>query len=224
MGTTNLGIPFLATNQASPEVTVNAALVALDKAMNSPKSVPLSDADHTISVDDFIANVFFSFSGTDTAGRTIILPQLNVDSNPLRKIFIAENLTTSSPPSDFALSFSTASSPPGTNVSLKASDGPMLLFSDGTNVILIGKLAGTSSGTFAAGDDSRITGAQTVANLNVTYPSLVSAPAHFNSSGTTGSFAFGNDTASPPVPAFFVCVSTNNWLRINTAGAFSNAF
>ena len=46
---------------------------------------------------------------------------------------------------------------------------------------------------------------------------LVSAPAHFNSTGTAGQFAV--DASN-----FYVCLATNSWVQVSSAGVFSTAF
>jgi len=63
---------------------------------------------------------------------------------------------------------------------------------------------------------------------------LVEPPAHYNSDGTAGQLAIGNDGGSPPNPAFFICLVTGSaeasppttalWLIVNAVGLFSTSF
>jgi len=53
---------------------------------------------------------------------------------------------------------------------------------------------------------------------------LVTEPAHYNSTGVAGSLAVGTDSGSPPLNAFYVCIATNTWIRIDSTGTFSNNF
>jgi hypothetical protein len=63
---------------------------------------------------------------------------------------------------------------------------------------------------------------------------LVTPPAHYNSDGTAGQLAIGNDGGSPPNSAFFICLVTGSslasppttalWLMVNALGVFSTSF
>jgi hypothetical protein len=130
MGSSILGIPELATNQASPEFTVNGAINALDQAMNRQGAFATGDADVTIAIADFISNVFLDFTGADTADRNVTIPSLNADGNPLSRLFVVRNSTTGG----FDLIFTTGA---GTTERVSAAAGAVLLYSDGTNIIAL---------------------------------------------------------------------------------------
>ncbi|MFZ0797984.1 MAG: hypothetical protein WCA13_14370 [Terriglobales bacterium] len=75
--TPNFNWPLIATNQASPEVTHNAAMELIDAAWGGLFSKVLSDADYTLNtaaVPSEAADLFYEFTGTLTANRNIIVP------------------------------------------------------------------------------------------------------------------------------------------------------
>jgi hypothetical protein len=51
----------------------------------------------------------------------------------------------------------------------------------------------------------------------------VAVPPHFNSPGLPGQIAVA-DSGSPPNPAFYICLNTNFWLQVTSAGVFSTTF
>jgi hypothetical protein len=147
----NLQISLIASNQASKEITANAGTVILDLALTNELVTSMADADYTL-VDPTEArqNMVFVFTGTLTANRNIIVPTSE-------KLYIVKNGTTGG----HALTVKTSS---GTGIPVASTDSYVPLYADGTNVVLIGKLVGTTSGTVAAGDDSRIVGAEQTSN------------------------------------------------------------
>lgn len=54
-------------------------------------------------------------------------------------------------------------------------------------------------------------------------PLVALPPAHYNSAGSAGQFAV-EQVVSPPVSYFYVCVATNSWLQVSSAGVFSMSF
>ena len=72
--TPNLGITHLEPNQNQPEVTVNAAIDALDNAMNREFLVAVS-GNVVIAAADFNANTRFVLTGTPSAAFFVTLPQ-----------------------------------------------------------------------------------------------------------------------------------------------------
>jgi hypothetical protein len=126
---TNLGIPLVATNQASPEIVVNAAVNALDQAGNSSVSIATADADVTLTAAQFTSNLYFTFTGTDTADRNVIVPAT-------KRLFVLSNATTGG----FKLTAKTAG---GTGIGVHSADGSIILYSDGTNVVSLGIASGS---------------------------------------------------------------------------------
>ncbi len=72
--TPNLGITHLEPNQNQPEVTVNAAIDALDNAMNREFLIAVS-GNVVIAAADFNANTRFVLTGTPSADFFVTLPQ-----------------------------------------------------------------------------------------------------------------------------------------------------
>jgi hypothetical protein len=131
MGTDNLALPFIATNQASPEIPANNAINIFDKSINGAATFATADADVTLTALQFIGALVLKFTGVDTSDRNVTIPQLNADGNPLSKMFVVENDTTGG----YNLVVTTGA---GTTVSIAASDGPTLLHTDGTDVVSLG--------------------------------------------------------------------------------------
>lgn len=209
MGSINLAIPAIATNQASPEITANAAVNALDKALNSKAVFATADADVMLTAAQFIAAMFLSFTDATTANRHVVIPQVNADSGPLSKLFIVENNTTGG----FNLVITTASSPAGTDATVAASDGAVLLYSDGTNVIVVDQRAAASM--LASLTDVDISSA---ANGDVlTYNSTSSKWENHTASGSAPTAIAGvnNQTASYTV----VLGDAGFLVRMNVASA-----
>jgi hypothetical protein len=77
MGTSYLGIPFIAESQNSKEITANAAFDALDSSVNGQTIIPMSDADVTLTQDQTASGGVLKFTGTLTADRYANIPAVN---------------------------------------------------------------------------------------------------------------------------------------------------
>ncbi len=127
--TPNYGWPLLATNQASPEVTHNAAITDIDQAFGSLLVTAMTDADYTLNlaaVPSEASYLVYQFTGTLTANRNIIVP-----AN--KKLYVVWNNATS----PYNLTVKTSG---GTGVAVPygATAQYVLLYCDGTNVVFIG--------------------------------------------------------------------------------------
>src|SRR5437667_12693774 len=109
MGTPNLGLDHIATNQASPEVTANATFDGLDNAMNAQLSVSNADADLTLSATQFKGSVSFLITSANTGNHNVNVPAT-------KRLFFAQNGTSGG----HNLTFKTSG---GTGIILAASDG-----------------------------------------------------------------------------------------------------
>lgn len=161
--TPNLLAGHIASNQATKEVTANAAFDILDLALTNELVKAMADADLTL-VDPTEArqNMVFTFTGALTADRHIVVPNSE-------KLYIVSNQTTGGhnlifeTVSDFVSPFVF-----GTTVSVPSTNSPYLvIYCDALNVVQVGYLIGTTANTVAAGNDSRITGAEQTANKDV---------------------------------------------------------
>lgn len=130
MGSLDLGVPFVSTNQASPEIVVNTAIDSLDRATQHQSSIAMSNADYTLTAAQFVGCAFVIMTGALTGDKNVIVPIQNADGNTLQHLFVASNATSGG----HNLTFKTAA---GTGIALAASDGPCLLFADGTNVVAL---------------------------------------------------------------------------------------
>lgn len=70
----NLAVEQVAENQASPEVTINDATLALDNALTEHFAVDLSSGNVSVTLLQYQRNVLFRCSGVATGGRTVTLP------------------------------------------------------------------------------------------------------------------------------------------------------
>jgi hypothetical protein len=131
--TPNYGWPLLATNQASPEVTHNAAITDIDHAFGSLLVTAMTDADYTLNlaaVPSEASYLVYQFTGTLTANRNIIVP-----TN--KKLYSVWNNTTT--PYNLTVKTSGGS---GVAVPFSASAAYVLLYCDGTNVVSVGTQSG----------------------------------------------------------------------------------
>lgn len=110
--TPNLLIDHIAASQAQKEVTANAAFDALDKALCQFTSIPLANANMTLTSAQMLGNAALTFTGSLTAIRTITLPAR-------AKFLYVENGTTGG----FALSLKTTS---GTAIALGSGERKLL--------------------------------------------------------------------------------------------------
>lgn len=192
--TPNLDIALIASNQASKEVTANAAFTQLDEAMTQQLTHAMSDADYVLADNPPVSsearyNLTFVFTGALTADRKIYLPAA-------QKLYIVSNQTTGG----FNLIFEAmgASSPyfSGNNVGIPnlGSESPfvlsdyVILYNDGTNVIPL-----------------------TALSLEESIWSAV--PAHNTSNGVAGDIAYDGSY-------LYVCTATNNWARVAIGGTW----
>src|ERR1035437_4194838 len=76
MGSNNLNIDQLATNQASPEVTVNDANAQLDAALTEIFVVDLAGGNVVITAPQYRAAILFQLANVATSGRTVTLPMI----------------------------------------------------------------------------------------------------------------------------------------------------
>lgn len=127
--TPNYGWPLVATNQASPEVTHNAAMVEIDDALGGLFSHAMSDADYTLNtaaVPSEAGHLIYKFTGTLTANRNIIVP-----SN--KKLYVVWNNTTT--PHTLTVKMATGT---GVSISYSATASYTMVYCDGTDVVLVG--------------------------------------------------------------------------------------
>lgn len=125
MSTTNyLGILLMTASQNSKYLTVNDMVNALAGALASPFTQAMSDANQTLASSDAYGNLFFNCTGADTADRNLIVPS-GAGSN---KLYIVKNSTTGG----HNIVVKTSG---GTGITVGASDGMVLLYCDGTNVV-----------------------------------------------------------------------------------------
>jgi hypothetical protein len=127
MSTANLAISHLAESQSSKEVTVNAAMDALDGALAGLLAVAMADADQTPSTANALSHIVFECTGALTADRNLILP-----TN--KKLYIVANQTTGG-------HNIVAKTSAGTGVTIAAADGFVICYCDGTNIVKICKSA-----------------------------------------------------------------------------------
>ena len=127
--TPNYGWPLLATNQASPEVTHNAAITDIDQAFGSLLVKALPDSNYTLNlaaVPSEASYLVYTFTGVLTANRNIVVP-----TN--KKLYIVWNNTTS----PYILTVKTSGGA-GVAVPYGATAEYLLLYCDGTDVIWVG--------------------------------------------------------------------------------------
>lgn len=120
--TPNLLLDHIAASQAQKEVTANAAIDGLDKALCQLTPVALSDANLTLTDAQVIGSMALKFTGALTATRSITVPAH-------AKLLLVENATAGG----YALSLST---PSGTALTLGNGERK-LLYGDGSDLKLI---------------------------------------------------------------------------------------
>lgn len=133
----NYGWPLIATNQASPEVTHNAAIIDIDAAFGSIFIKAMSDANYTLNVSAVPSEasyLAYKFTGVLTADRNIIVP-----TN--KKLYTVWNNTTT----PFNLVVKTASGG-GVTIPFSASAAYSLVYCDGTDVVPIGTQSASGGG------------------------------------------------------------------------------
>lgn len=121
--TPNLLLDHIAASQSQKEVTANAGLDGLDKALCQPTVVAMTDADLTLTDAQMLGNMYLSFTGTLTAARTITVPSH-------AKLILIENNTTGG----FALNVTL---PSGTPITFNNSDLKLLYCNGGTSLKIV---------------------------------------------------------------------------------------
>lgn len=135
MTTPNLVITHVAASQNQKEVTINAALDALDNAANREVAITYADADITLTSDQARRNAVIRCTGSMTARRRLTLPAG-------RRILCVENRTSGGHSIEVGYaSGQRAWVPPQSSVWVQG---------DATDVLPIG--AGIEIGFFVAGD------------------------------------------------------------------------
>ena len=79
----NLGISHLASNQNQPEVTVNAAIDALDRAGNDSESLTVA-GDTTVTAAQFNDNTLLVLGGAPAGGFNLTVPEN-------KRVFVVQN-------------------------------------------------------------------------------------------------------------------------------------
>lgn len=135
--TPNLLIAHIAGSQNNKEITANTAFDDLDGTLTGSLSVTFIDADYTPTADQAHYNARFLLGGTNTATRKFIVPATN-------KFYLVKNVKTDSN----LINVTTAS---GTGVLVSPDNGYVLVYCDGTNVVLVATY-GLTGGSSAAKD------------------------------------------------------------------------
>jgi hypothetical protein len=133
MATPNLALSHVEQSQDRKEVTMNVAMDGLDKALNSTVSFATADADLTLTVNQFASGMVLAFTGALTADRFVNLPAA------INRLFCIKNATTGV----HAIKVRVIGGEGGV-VSVLATDGLVLAYSDGANVV--GVAFGSSTG------------------------------------------------------------------------------
>lgn len=120
MATPNLGLAHIAASQNQKEVTANAAFDGLDQALCGSLTVPIPDADVTLTPAQALAALAIVATGALTANRNIIVP-----TNC--KLYLLVNKTTGG----FTVTLKTTA---GTGFAVAAADGYRAAYCDGSNV------------------------------------------------------------------------------------------
>jgi hypothetical protein len=72
----NLGITHVEQNQTNKEVTIDAAIDALDEAMTDTADINVASGNVVVSNADYRENIRLRITGATVAGRTVTLPAL----------------------------------------------------------------------------------------------------------------------------------------------------
>jgi hypothetical protein len=168
--TPNLLLSLIASNQASKEVTANSAISNLELALTNQLAKVLTDANYTLAdPGEARQNMVFTFTGTLTAGRNIIVPAS-------KKLYVVSNQTTggfnvtvkTASGSGFAVSNTSAGSPP-------SQPNYTILYCDGTNVFCVNQTDIDTAGSSILPVTFTVTSAQLKA-LFTTPVQLLPAP------------------------------------------------
>lgn len=173
----NLLLPDMEASQNEKEVTFNQAKNDLDLALTNLLSAAMADADVTLTTGEgnqALANMVFLFTGTNTAARNVIVP-----TN--KKLYIVKNGTTGG----FKITVKTSG---GTGVDILASDGYVVTYCDGTNVVKVG---GSGSGSAIGGVSSKTADYTLVSGDNGTLVVLASGSHTFTPAAVSASMFVG---------------------------------
>ena len=180
--TPNLLISLIASNQASKEVTANSAISNLELALTNQLVKVLTDANYTLTdPGEARQNMVFTFTGTLTADRNIIVPAA-------KKLYIVSNQTTGG----FNLTFETAGgSPPGTGFSVAnsiAGSPPSqpnytFLYCDGTNVFCVNQTDIDTGGSGSVTSIFGRSGTVVAAANDYTFLQISGAPTSYSGAG-----------------------------------------
>lgn len=132
MATPYLAFPHIASNQASKEVTANETFDDICTALCALGGNNFSSFSGTYAVtaEQFASAMLFVFTGSLSADSTVTVPVLNTESTAMARPFVVVNQTTGG----FKL---TVKTPAGSGVAVRAYDGYVFLYNDGTNVVRI---------------------------------------------------------------------------------------
>ena len=136
MSTPSLALAYIANNQNQGEVPCNAAFLGLDLATNAEASWPTGGSDVTLTQAQLASAMVHVLSGALTGDKHLILPA------SVPRTFIVVNETTGG--HNIIVEVTGA---PGSTVSLLASAGYALVYSDGTNVVEISGGGGGGGGS-----------------------------------------------------------------------------
>ena len=122
--TPNLGITHLESNQNQPEVTVNAAIDALDNAMNREFPIAVS-GNVVIAAADFNANTRFVLTGTPASDFLVTIPES-------QRVFSIQNDTAK------VATIENTASPTGTTVEIQPNSGA-IVHTDSNDITIEGR-------------------------------------------------------------------------------------
>lgn len=114
-----LRIPLLSTSQAAKEQTINAAIDALEKAMNDAKTINFAGANVTLPLTDLLR--YFMFKATATGATST----LNI--TPTKRLFVIDNL----------MNATVLKVQAGSSILNVPAGGIVVIYCDGTNLISV---------------------------------------------------------------------------------------
>ena len=138
--TPNLLLDHIAASQSQKEVTANAGLDGLDKALCQPTVIAMTDANLALTDAQMLGNMYLRFTGTLTAARTITVPSH-------AKLILIENDTTGG----FALNVTL---PSGTPIVFNSGDLKLLYCDGATNLKIVAAPATSTTNPYDIGCSS----------------------------------------------------------------------
>lgn len=158
MPTPNLNIDYLSTAQSQKEVTVNQALLALDKAVAGCLTLDMTGVASRVLTADEALNAYIKVAGGVTADREIVLPAK-------ARLYIIDNKLSPG----YSVSVKTA----GGTAYVVATGKASVLYCDGANVTSVGGgTASTQIGTMQTAIDSLQTQVNTLTGAEAGETSL----------------------------------------------------